>query len=162
MIKAAPPDVRALLHDHKLRPQIFKYIKWLSYQKPQARKPVQRIYTDAQELKALEVCHPPCLGHLYVFLEALPHRQLFRAMDVAGGDGWLAENLFVSQYQRVDLFDACPVAVLRAKEKLSDWQNFGYAEEALMQDFRWHYKYSAIFMVWCIGYLEWSELVPFL
>ena len=31
-----------------------------------------------------------------------------------------------------------------------------------MQDFRWHYQYSAIFMVWCVGYLDWQELVTFL
>ncbi len=41
-------------------------------------------------------------------------------------------------------------------------KNFGYAEVAMMQDFRWHFTYSAIFMVWCVGYLEWPDLVPFL
>ena len=45
---------------------------------------------------------------------------------------------------------------------MSKQSHFGYAEVAKMQDFRWHYKYSAIFMVWCVGYLEWPELVPFL
>ena len=31
-----------------------------------------------------------------------------------------------------------------------------------MQEFRWHYCYSGIFMVWCVGYLEAPDLVPFL
>ena len=31
-----------------------------------------------------------------------------------------------------------------------------------MQDFRWTFTYSAIFMVWCAGYLDQAELVAFL
>ena len=45
---------------------------------------------------------------------------------------------------------------------MSSHKNFGYAEKALMQAFRWHYYYSAIYMVWCVGYLERAELVVFL
>ena len=71
-------------------------------------------------------------------------------------------NFLINQYKKVDLFDACPLAVKRAKDRMSGWQNLGYIEEAMMQDFRWHYQYSAIFMVYSIGYLDWTELVPFL
>ena len=31
-----------------------------------------------------------------------------------------------------------------------------------MQSFSWKYKYSGIFMVWCIGYLSDIELIIFL
>ena len=31
-----------------------------------------------------------------------------------------------------------------------------------MQKFEWQFQYSAIFMVWCIGYLDHQELVVFL
>ena len=31
-----------------------------------------------------------------------------------------------------------------------------------MEEFRWRFFYSAIFMVWCVGYLERSKLVAFL
>ena len=31
-----------------------------------------------------------------------------------------------------------------------------------MQSFKWRFFYSAIFMVWCVGYLERSQLVTFL
>ena len=40
--------------------------------------------------------------------------------------------------------------------------NFGYAEQASMEAFKWHFYYSAIFMVWCVGYLERPGLVGFL
>ena len=102
-----------------LRPQILKYIMWLSYQKPQIRKPERRVYADEQEYQAMEVCRPYCIDHLHTFLEALPGRQLFRAMDVAGGDGSFAINFLINQYQRVDLFDACSLAVFRANDRLS-------------------------------------------
>lgn len=31
-----------------------------------------------------------------------------------------------------------------------------------MQDFRWRFDYSAIFMVWCVGYLDRHNLIAFL
>ena len=31
-----------------------------------------------------------------------------------------------------------------------------------MQDFKWTFSYSAVFMVWCVGYLKRPELVAFL
>jgi len=31
-----------------------------------------------------------------------------------------------------------------------------------MQSFEWQFQYSAIFLIWCIGYLEHPELVTFL
>ena len=31
-----------------------------------------------------------------------------------------------------------------------------------MQSFEWQFQYSAIFFIWCIGYLEHPELVTFL
>ena len=41
-------------------------------------------------------------------------------------------------------------------------KNLGYITKAKMQDFRWRYDYSAIFMVWCAGYLNQPDLVTFL
>ena len=38
----------------------------------------------------------------------------------------------------------------------------GYLSKAKMQEFRWRFDYSAIFMVWCAGYLGRPELVAFM
>ena len=38
----------------------------------------------------------------------------------------------------------------------------GFVTKAKMQDFRWRSDYSAIFMVWCAGYLGQHDLVAFL
>ena len=38
----------------------------------------------------------------------------------------------------------------------------GFVTKAKMQDFRWRSEYSAIFMVWCAGYLGQHDLVAFL
>ena len=38
----------------------------------------------------------------------------------------------------------------------------GFVQQATMQDFNWPFKYSGIFMIWCVGYLARPELVAFL
>ena len=38
----------------------------------------------------------------------------------------------------------------------------GFLTKAKMQDYRWRSDYSAIFMVWCAGYLGQHDLVAFL
>ena len=72
-------------------------------------------------------------------METMPYRQIYRAIDVAGGDGRLSDSFLQMQYKRVDLFDGCPLAVQRATETMNKYKNFGYAEVAMMQEFRWHY-----------------------
>ena len=58
--------------------------------------------------------------------------------------------------------DGCPLAVSKAQEVMASSANFGYAEEAYMQSFRWRFYYSGIFMIWCVGYLDRPSLVAFL
>ena len=53
----------------------------------------------------MEVCHPHCLEIMKTFLGSIVHRSLFRALDVAGGDGRLSASLLLSCYGKVDLFD---------------------------------------------------------
>ena len=60
------------------------------------------------------------------------------------------------------MFDQCPVAVSKAKSAMGKHGALGYLTTATMQSFKWAYSYSAIFMVWCAGYLGRSELVTFL
>ena len=57
---------------------------------------------------------------------AITHRSLFRALDVAGGDGRLATSRLFQGYPRVDLFDRCPEAVKRAKRALAGRGNRGH------------------------------------
>ena len=40
--------------------------------------------------------------------------------------------------------------------------NTGIVVKASMETFRWSFQYSAIFMVWCAGYLGRASLVAFL
>ena len=76
------------------------------------------MYADEDELEAMELCHGQCIEILQGFLDTLPQRPKYRAIDVAGGDGRLTASLLVKQYNKVDLFDICPEAIKKAKEKL--------------------------------------------
>ena len=40
--------------------------------------------------------------------------------------------------------------------------SFGYACAASMEDFKWEFSYSAVYMVWVAGYLNDAALVDFL
>ena len=110
----------------------------------------------------MESCHPYCIELLKSFLGSIVHRSLFRALDVSGGDGRLSTYLLLRCYRKVDLFDQCPVAIEKAKQSMRRYDAFGHLYQSTMQEFDWHFSYSAIFMVWCSGYLTRSELVAFL
>ena len=59
----------------------------------------------------MKECHPRSIEVLKKFLGSIVPRSLFRAIDVAGGDGRLAINFLMKQYKKVDLFDQCPQAL---------------------------------------------------
>ena len=155
-------EVKNLLKAHHLRPKMMKYIFAARGLMSASNPELTVVYADDEELAAMEVCHPRCIEILENFLESLPKRAAHRAIDVAGGDGRLSTSFLQNLYRKVDLFDGCPLAVSRAKEAMSARSNFGYAEEAYMETFKWRFYYSAIFMVWCVGYLERDKLVAFL
>ena len=110
----------------------------------------------------MELCHPRCVEILKRFVGSVVPRSLFRALDVAGGDGRLCTSLLLKSYRRVDLFDQCPEAVKKAKRILLRHERGGNVTQATMQAFQFSFDYSAIFMIWCAGYLGRSELVSFL
>ena len=110
----------------------------------------------------MNICHSRSIEILKCFLGSVVPRSLFRAIDVAGGDGRLCSNLLFRSYRKVDLFDRCPVALKKAQQVMKDHPRGGHVTLAAMQDFRWTFHYSAIFMVWCSGYLGRQELVAFL
>ena len=53
----------------------------------------------------MEQCHSRCVEILKRFLGPIQPRSLFRALDVAGGDGRLSVGFLLNAYARVDLFD---------------------------------------------------------
>ena len=62
----------------------------------------------------MDLCHPRCVEILKCFLGSVVPRSLFRALDVAGGDGRLCASILLKSYRRVDLLDQCPEAVKKA------------------------------------------------
>ena len=121
-----------------------------------------RVYADEEEQKAMALCHPRSIEVLKKLIGTITQRSLFRALDVAGGDGRLSKDFLLKQYRKVDHFDQCPTGVKKAKAALLRSPNFGHTQQAKMQDYGWRFEYSGIFMVWCSGYLARSELVSFL
>ena len=71
-------------------------------------------------------------------------------------------SLLLHEYDKFDHFDLCGVAVEKAKSAFKGSKAFGYSDQASMQEFKWLFSYSGIFMVWCAGYLKDEELVTFL
>ena len=110
----------------------------------------------------MKKCHTRSLEVLKTLLGPMTHRSLFRALDVAGGDGRLSKSFLVEQYLTVDHFDQCPTAVTKAREALLRHARFGYSKQSTMQDFDWQFEYSGIFLVWVAGYLGDTALVNFL
>ena len=104
-------------------------------------------------------CHARSLVVLKGLLGGITSRSLFRALDVAGGDGRLSKNFLLGQYCKVDIFDQCPTAVKKARNALISHARFGYAAQSTMQDFDWRFEYSGIFMIWVVGYLSDNALV---
>ena len=122
----------------------------------------RRVYADAVEQEEMKICHPHCIGLLNQFLASIEHHSRFRALDVAGGDGRLTEHFLTKQYPRVDLFDLDADVVEEVKKAMETNVNFGYACAASMEDFKWEFSYSAIYMVWVSGYLNDTALAAFL
>ena len=66
----------------------------------------------------MDLCHPHSIDILKQFLGPISPRSLFRALDVAGGDGRFSSSFLLKPYRKVDLFDECPEAVQRARRKM--------------------------------------------
>ena len=110
----------------------------------------------------MNICHTHSIEILKRFLGSVVPRSLFRAIDVAGGDARLCSSLLFRSYRKVDLFDQCPIALKKAEQVMKDHPRGGHVTLSTMQKFKWVFQYSAIFMVWCSGYLGRQELVAFL
>ena len=66
----------------------------------------------------MKICHSRCIELMKDFLQSIEDLSHFRALDVAGGDARFSKSLLVKLYDKVDLFDQCPIGVERSKEVL--------------------------------------------
>ena len=90
------------------------------------------MYADSDEQEEMKVCHPRCIELMEEFLNSIEGLSLFRALDVAGGDGRFSKSLLIKHYDKVDLFDQCPTGVALAKKHLKKEKHFGYIDKAPM------------------------------
>ena len=74
----------------------------------------------------------------------------------------MCTSFLFDSYDKVDLFDRCLEGVQRAKRAMQVSTKCGTVSQASMQSFCWTFDYSAIFLVWCAGYLGHASLVNFL
>ena len=96
------------------------------------------------------------------FIDEIDELNLKRALDVAGGDGRFSKGLLIQRFDKVDLFDQCPLAIKRARVALQYHLDRCQIGQATMQSFKWKNMYSGIFLIWCLGYLSRREAVAFL
>ena len=85
----APKEIKDQLDDHRLRPHILKYLLWRKTMSTAAVGREVRVYADEEEQKAMALCHPRSIEVLKKLIGTITQRSLFRALDVAGGDGRL-------------------------------------------------------------------------
>ena len=121
-----------------------------------------RIYADPEEQERMRVCHERSISVLRAFLASMPELKYFRALDVGAGDGRVTKYLLRHRYHRVDLFDPCPVAKGRATRELNGYKGIDRIERSSMQDYKWSFYYSGIFLVWCACYVNDEVLTGFL
>ena len=96
------------------------------------------------------------------FLDELPHHNGNRALEVAAGDGRVTKDFLKDKYKVVDCFDQCPLSVEELEKLRSRYQEIDLVDQASMQNYIWSRQYSAIYLRWCIGYLNDLELIAFL
>ena len=104
-LKEAPPAVRILISNEKLLPFILKLLLQRKTMLTVTQSSNVQVYADAEELKAMQVCHPRCIELLNSFTESITHHGLIRAIDIACGSGRVSKDFLLHSYNRVDLID---------------------------------------------------------
>ena len=155
-------NVWAPIIDPVQRPPILKYLLWLKAYFKDGGEGQARIYADQDEQQIMEVCHPRCITILEGFIRSIDDLDDARALDVAAGDGRLTSSLLRRFFKEVDLFDQCKEANRKAMNAFQRDDRIRYIEHTTMQSYWWPSSFTAVFMVWCVGYLERHELVEFL
>ena len=63
----------------------------------------------------MELCGPKSIKEMAKFIDSIDELNFKHALDVAGGDGRFSKGLLIQRFEKVDLFDQCPLAIKRAK-----------------------------------------------
>ena len=122
------------------------------------------MYANPEELENMRICGPTSNDIIKKMLDSLSGHKRFRALDVAAGDGRFTKEFLVNKYSMVDLFEQDKIGFGKAKTSLTRHPRVGKIKKAKMQTYYWdpEHFYSAIFMVWCVGYISDTELITFL
>ena len=131
-------------------------------QKPNIDQEQPRIYADEQELKEMKQCHPPSVKILEALFKKLPGLDNSRALEAACGDGRFTEDLLHNWFNKIDLFDLCPIAIGKVNALKDKVKAIDDVRVADMLSYQFHHTYSAIVLRWCVGYLNDQQLVSFL
>ena len=89
-LSEAPEHIRSVAMDLENRAKVLKLLYWRRATQNQRHGQAPQIYADEEEQQAMKQCHNRSLDVLKKLLGAITHRSLFRALDVAGGDGRLS------------------------------------------------------------------------
>ena len=86
-----------------------------------------------------------------------------RALEVGCGDGMLTRDYILPlKFKAIDMFDKCPKGIDKVNELKSEFSTIDSVSIEKMEDFVWQRDYSAIYMRWCVGYLDDNNLKLFL
>ena len=107
----------------------------------------------------MKVCGGRSVEIMKEFVGSLEIHSRERALDMAGSDGRFTVDFLLGQYGKVDIFDQCKTAYKKALAACKGHPNFGFANKSSMQMWEYAFKYCAIYMVWCVGYLNKPTLI---
>ena len=89
----------------------------------------------------------------------LPDLERSRALDVACGDGSLTKDFLSKLFDKIDMFDECPIAIKTVNGWRKDVTVIDRVEQSSIEKFIIHDYYSLIILRWVTGYLKDMELV---
>ena len=90
------------------------------------------MYAGKQALANMKKAHEPSVSLMKKFIGSLPELEHARALDVAGGDGRVAKEVLVELFDKVDLFDRCPVALALVNAVKAVLPKLQHVEQATM------------------------------
>jgi len=112
----------------------------------------------------MEDNHSSACKYIELFLSGHSAHVRGAALDVGCGSGRLTLDVLSKRYDLVDMFDSEYNCAKIAEGNVENCKNIGKVEHAKMQDYEFTLKrgYNAVYMRWCIGYLNKAEQIAFL
>ncbi|MES1908532.1 MAG: hypothetical protein MHM6MM_001450 [Cercozoa sp. M6MM] len=116
---------------------------------------------DDGMLGGLTQVHNVDVAHTGRFLDAIEFRQRQRCVDLGGGIGRVASSVLVPRFQQVDLVDATPHFVEKAKQSHGDKLHLVQCQP--MQDFAPPANtYDLVFIQWACDFIRDSDIISLL